>query len=99
MGTAHRDVGNTKHAFSWAHPALLVAMLAAGQIVAWTLAPSLIHSAPPLDVVEGYLGGHEWVIGTYKHPALPSWVLEASRLMTGVVGWPAYLVAQLFVAS
>jgi 4-amino-4-deoxy-L-arabinose transferase-like glycosyltransferase len=84
---------------SRAHPTMLVALLAVGQIVAWTLAPSLIHSAPPLDVVEGYLWGHEWVISTYKHPALPSWVLEASRLVTGVAGWPAYLVAQLFVAA
>jgi hypothetical protein len=31
--------------------------------------------------------------------ALPSWVLEASRLVTGSIGWPAYLVSQLFVAA
>jgi 4-amino-4-deoxy-L-arabinose transferase-like glycosyltransferase len=80
-------------------PTMLVVLLAGGQIVAWTLAPSLIHSAPPLDVLEGYLWGPQWVIGTLKHPALPSWVLETSRLLTGVIGWPAYLVAQLFVAA
>jgi 4-amino-4-deoxy-L-arabinose transferase-like glycosyltransferase len=78
---------------------MLVALLAGGQIVVWTLAPSLIHSAPPLDVLEGYLWGPQWVIGTLKHPALPSWILETSRLLTGVIGWPAYLVAQLFVAA
>ena len=54
---------------------------------------------PPLDVVEGYMWGREWVIATYKHPALPSWVLEATRIVTGAVGWPAYLVSQLFVAA
>ena len=43
--------------------------------------------------------GREWAIATYKHPALPSWVLEASRLATGTVGWPAYLAGQLFVAA
>ena len=43
--------------------------------------------------------GREWVIATYKHPALPSWVLEATRILTGAVGWPAYLVSQLFVAA
>jgi 4-amino-4-deoxy-L-arabinose transferase-like glycosyltransferase len=43
--------------------------------------------------------GREWVIATYKHPALPSWVLEISRLATGHVGWPAYLVSQLFIAT
>lgn len=80
-------------------PIGLVALLIAGQIVAWTLAPALTHTAPPLDVAEGYMWGREWVIATYKHPALPSWVLEASRLATGVVGWPAYLVSQLFIAA
>ncbi len=67
--------------------------------MAWTLAPALTHSAPPLDVVEGYMWGREWVIATYKHPALPSWALEASRLATGAVGWPAYVVSQLFIAA
>jgi 4-amino-4-deoxy-L-arabinose transferase-like glycosyltransferase len=80
-------------------PASLVALAAGLQVIAWTLAPALTHSAPPLDVVEGYMWGREWVIATYKHPALPSWVLEASRVLTGTVGWPAYLVSQLFVAA
>jgi hypothetical protein len=80
-------------------PAALVGLLVAGQVVAWTLAPALSHSAPPLDVVEGYMWGREWVLATYKHPALPSWMLEASRVVTGVVGWPAYLVSQLFIAA
>ncbi len=80
-------------------PTALVALLVAGQIVAWTLAPALTHYAPPLDVVESTMWGREWVIATYKHPALPSWALEASRLLTGAVGWPAYLVSQLFVAA
>ena len=80
-------------------PTALVALLVTGQIVAWTLAPVLTHSAPPVDVVEGYMWGREWVIATYKHPALPSWALEASRHLTGAVGWPAYVVSQLFVAA
>ncbi len=80
-------------------PATLIALLIGGQIVAWTLAPALSHSAPPLDVVEGYMWGREWVLATYKHPALPSWALEASRIVTGAVGWPAYLLSQLCVAA
>ena len=81
------------------NPTVLVTLLVAGQVAAWTLAPVLTHHAPPLDVVESYMWGREWVIATYKHPALPSWALEASRLLTGAVGWPAYLVSQLFVAA
>jgi 4-amino-4-deoxy-L-arabinose transferase-like glycosyltransferase len=30
---------------------------------------------------------------------LPSWALEASRLLTGAVGWPAYLLSQLFIGA
>lgn len=64
----------------------------------WTLAPSIANRTVPLDVAEGYAWGHEWVLATYKHPALPSWLLEISRRLTGAVGWPAYLISQLFVA-
>lgn len=80
-------------------PTALVALLVVGQIVFWTLAPALTHRSPPLDMVEGYMWGREWVIATFKHPALPSWVLEASRVLTGAVGWPAYLASQLFIAA
>lgn len=81
-------------------PVTLVALLCVGQIAGWTLAPALVHSAPGLDVVESYMWGREWLIGTYKHPALPSWVLELSLLVTGgAAGWPAYLASQLFVAA
>jgi len=81
------------------NPTVLVALLLGGQITAWTLAPTLAHSAPPLDVVEGYMWGREWVLATYKHPALPSWALEASRLVTGAIGWPAYLLSQAAIAT
>jgi 4-amino-4-deoxy-L-arabinose transferase-like glycosyltransferase len=80
-------------------PGALVAVAAALQVVVWTITPAIINSAPPLDVVESYMWGREWVLATYKHPAMPSWVLEASRLLAGgAIGWPAYLAAQLFIA-
>lgn len=77
----------------------MVVVLCAAQIVLWTAVPALTVSAMPLDVLEGYVWGREWLIGTYKHPALPSWVLEASRLVLGTTGWPAFLISQLFVAA
>ena len=77
----------------------MIAAAAALQVVVWSLAPALLYSAPPLDVVEGYVHGPNWVLTTLKHPALPSWVLEVSRRLTGAVGWPAYVVSQLFVAA
>ena len=80
-------------------PGALVTAAAALEVVVWTITPSIINSAPPLDVVEGYMWGREWVLATYKHPAMPSWVLEASRVLSGgAIGWPAYLASQLFIA-
>ena len=49
-------------------PARLVGLLAVSQVLVWTLAPTLTHSSPPLDVVESYMWGREWVIATYIRP-------------------------------
>lgn len=73
--------------------------LAVAQIMFWTLAPALSHTAPPLDVVEMYVWGREWVVATFKHPNLPGLVLEPLRLLAGQAGWTAYLVSQLFIAA
>lgn len=75
----------------------LVALIAA-QIIFWTLAPALSHTAPPLDVVEMYVWGREWVVATFKHPNLPGLVLEPLRVLAGQAGWTAYLVSQIFIA-
>ena len=83
-----------------ARPVALVAAFAALHALVWTLAPALSHKAPPLDMVESYLWGREWVVGTNKHPNLPGLVLEASRVLAGgAVGWPGYLASQLFVGA
>ena len=76
---------------------LLALVLA--QIMFWTLAPALSHTAPPLDVVEMYAWGREWVVATFKHPNLPGLVLEPLRLLLGQAGWTAYLVSQIFIAA
>jgi 4-amino-4-deoxy-L-arabinose transferase-like glycosyltransferase len=80
-------------------PAAILAFICLLQGVMWTLAPGLTHWAPPLDVVESYLWGREWVWATFKHPSLPGWALETSYLLTGAAGWPAYLVSQLMIVA
>lgn len=80
-------------------PAALVGLLLVLQMAAWTLAPGLTHSSPPLDVVESYMWGREWVIATFKHPSMPGWALETSHLLTGTYGWPAYVVSQIFICT
>lgn len=75
--------------------ALMLPLLA--MTILWTVVPALVHSAPPLDVVESGMWGREWVVGTYKHPAMPAWFVEAGRyLHGGTIGWPAYLAPQIF---
>jgi 4-amino-4-deoxy-L-arabinose transferase-like glycosyltransferase len=78
-------------------PVAVLTVICMLQVAMWTLAPTLVHQAPPLDVVESYLWGREWVWATFKHPSLPGWVLEASYILTGVTGWPAYLVSQVMI--
>jgi hypothetical protein len=81
-------------------PARLLAYLTILHTLLWVIIPSIVHRAPPIDVVEGYMWGREWVLATYKHPALPSWLIEASRVLTGGgIGWPVYIISQVFVAA
>lgn len=75
-------------------------LLLAAQLIFWSLAPMLSHSAAPLDVVEMQAHGREGVIATFKHPNGPGLVLEAMRLLTGgQTGWPAFIVSQLCIAA
>ncbi len=67
--------------------------------IGWFVIPSLLHLAPTGDIVEGYMWGREHVLATFKHPALPAILLEASWWLTGAFGWPAYLLAQICVAT
>ncbi len=75
-----------------------LAALMLAQIFFWTLAPLFSHSAPPLDVVEMYAWGREWVVATFKHPNLPGLVLEALRPVTGNAWQAAFVVSQLCIA-
>jgi 4-amino-4-deoxy-L-arabinose transferase-like glycosyltransferase len=89
---------NKQRATVTAGPALLVIALCLTQILFWTAVPAITYKALPLDVVEIYSWGPHWLIGSYKHPALTSWLLEMTRTMTGTTGWPAYLLSQIWVA-
>jgi 4-amino-4-deoxy-L-arabinose transferase-like glycosyltransferase len=80
-------------------PSVAIGILCAAQILLWTIAPTIANDALPLDVVENGAWGPEWLLSSYKNPALSSWCLELIRLATGSLGWPAYLVSQLFVSA
>ena len=78
-------------------PPSIVGAFIAAQLVFWTLFPALGYSAPPLDVTESLVWGREWLLGTHKHPPLPSWLLEIARLTTGSVIWAPFLLSQICV--
>jgi len=93
---------STDDALSWlaARREACVFGLIAVFAVIWIIVPSAIHLALPLDVIESGMWGREWLVGSFKHPALPSWFLEVARMMTGgKLGWSAYLTAELFNAA
>ena len=48
-------------------PLAVLGLFLAAHTIIWTLMPALVHTGMPMDVVEGYAIGREWVIGTFKH--------------------------------
>lgn len=67
------------------------------QVVIWTLVPFFIAISLPLDVVSDGLGwGHEWQLGYFKHPPLPSWLVELFFDAMGDMG--PFLLSQLAIA-
>jgi 4-amino-4-deoxy-L-arabinose transferase-like glycosyltransferase len=53
------------------------------QLVCWTAIPALFQPNAPLDVMEGFAWGREWLLGTYKHPPLQAWLLEITHTLFG----------------
>ncbi len=85
--------------FYFRRPVAALGLFLLAHTLIWTLIPVLVHTGMPMDVVEGYAIGREWVIGTFKHPAMPSWLLEISRIITRGIGWPAYLLSSMCVVA
>lgn len=63
----------------------------------WAVIPTLLHSAPPLDMVELVSLADTGAIANYKHPNLPGLILDSMRALgVGISG--LYWVSQLCVA-
>lgn len=75
--------------------------------------PALIQPNAPLDVVEGFVWGHEMQWGYYKHPPLQAWLLQLvthvfgnsgfgyfglSALCTAIALWAIYRTGRLFAS-
>ncbi len=74
-----------------------VGLLCLLQLVAWTVIPALVNRTPPTDTLESFLWGREWLVLSYKHPQLPSWVLQIVYHLTGSYVWSGFLASQIAV--
>ena len=79
-------------------PGQFIGVLVGFQCLILVAIPYAFSRSPPLDVVEGLVWAPHWLIGTYKHPPLPSWLIEISVLITRDVILGPYVLSQLCVA-
>ncbi|HEU0117389.1 MAG TPA: glycosyltransferase family 39 protein [Alphaproteobacteria bacterium] len=66
-------------------------------LVLWTIVPTLTSPNAPLDVIEGYAWGREWLLGTYKHPPMQSWWLQILAILTNRAPWAHFFASQVAV--
>lgn len=52
-------------------------------ISCWVILPAIFQLNVPLDVCEGFVWGNEWPLGTYRHPPLYAWLLQAVYYLFG----------------
>ena len=79
------------------HTANLFWIFAVAHLLLWTIVPTLTSPNAPLDVIEGYVWGHEWLLGTYKHPPMQAWWLETLTLLTNQSSWTHFLASQIAI--
>ncbi|MBV8060290.1 MAG: glycosyltransferase family 39 protein [Alphaproteobacteria bacterium] len=65
----------------------------------WVIIPAATGPNVQLDVIEGYAWGHEWPMGTYKHPPLQAWILEIFAQITNRAVWASYIASQLAIVT
>jgi 4-amino-4-deoxy-L-arabinose transferase-like glycosyltransferase len=99
LTAASHSVGRTATLAGWfAAPQNWLALLVGAQLVFWTVVPWMVATSLPLDVVsDGISWGHEWQMGYYKHPPLPSWTVELFFDAFGNLG--PFLLSQIAIAA
>lgn len=65
----------------------------------WTIFSTISSPNAPLDVIEGYAWGREWLWGTYKHPPMQAWVLEILGRLTFKASWSHFLASQVCITA
>lgn len=68
-------------------------------LLLWTAIPVFVSPNAPLDVIEGFVWGNEWVLGTHKHPPMQAWWLEILAFIMGRSAWTYFLASQIAVVT
>lgn len=63
--------------------------------VIWIVLPGFFHSGYKPDVIEQLLIGREWVLSSYRHPALPALMVEMTNELAGRPFWSPFFVSQV----
>lgn len=66
-----------------AHPGRTLAAVLVAHILVWVAAPIVTFRSLQLDLLEGLVLGREWLLGSWKHPTLPWWLVEIAHRAGG----------------
>ncbi|MBU6474512.1 MAG: glycosyltransferase family 39 protein [Alphaproteobacteria bacterium] len=78
-------------------PTALFWLFAGIYFACWTVVPTFAIANVPIDTLEGYAWGHEWQLGSYKHPPLAAWILEALAILTRRASWAHFFANEVSV--
>lgn len=67
-------------------------------LLLWTILPWIVNPNLPLDVIESSAWGQQFLLGTYKHPPMPSWWLGGLDIVTFHAGFGYALASQIAIA-
>ena len=67
-------------------------------VLMWTIIPTWVRSALPIDSMESTLWGRQLEWGYDKNPYLNAWLSELAIKIAGQTDWILYLFAQLAIA-
>lgn len=65
----------------------------------WTIVPTLIRHTLPMDALEGFVWGQNWLLGYDRNPWLNAWITHFAVVLGGNSGWLVYLCSQLSVLA
>lgn len=67
--------------------------------VLWTIVPTFLRHSLPMDALEGFVWGQNWLLGYDRNPWLNAWLTHLGVVIGGSSGWLIYAFSQLSVVT